>query len=87
MTMTDDKCREVLDIYAVELQDYEDGPLGHCKEMIPKMDVFIDEGRREKFFRWLGFLQGVLWMEGMYTLEELKDHNRPDPDPSIIKVL
>jgi hypothetical protein len=31
----------------------------------------------EKFMRWLGFMQGVLWAEGLYTIEQLKDHNRP----------
>jgi len=30
----------------------------------------------EKMHRWLGFIQGVLWCEGFFTLEELKEHNR-----------
>lgn len=29
----------------------------------------------EKVFKWLGFIQGVLWIMGVYTVEELKDHN------------
>jgi hypothetical protein len=33
--------------------------------------------KREKFMRWLGFMQGVLWNNGIYTLDQLKDHNRP----------
>jgi len=28
-------------------------------------------------YRWLGFIQGVLWASKAYTLAELKDHNRP----------
>lgn len=49
----------------------------HALEMIPKMRVFLDEGRREKVFRWLGFLQGVFWMANIYTVEELANHSRP----------
>jgi hypothetical protein len=26
--------------------------------------------------RWLGFMQGALWMVRAFTLEELKDHSR-----------
>jgi hypothetical protein len=29
-----------------------------------------------KVFRWLGFLQGVLWSQAIFSLEELKKHNR-----------
>lgn len=73
-----DKCREVTARYSKRLKDYEYGPLSHCKTMLPKMEKMLDEGKLEKFFRWLGFMQGVLWVEKLYTLEELKDHNRPD---------
>jgi hypothetical protein len=31
----------------------------------------------EKAFRWLGFVQGVLWTNRVYTLDNLKSHNRP----------
>ena len=49
----------------------------HALGMIPKMRVFLEEGRREKAFRWLGFLQGVFWMANIYTVEELANHSRP----------
>jgi hypothetical protein len=32
--------------------------------------------KREKAHRWLGFIQGVLWMAGAFTLNELKEHSR-----------
>lgn len=35
--------------------------------------------RREKLMRHLGFIQGVLWTVGLYTVEELMHHNMPDP--------
>ncbi len=27
--------------------------------------------------RWLGFIQGVLWANGEYTIDDLKNQNRP----------
>lgn len=52
--------------------------LAHCCGMLDKIEKFVAEGRMEKVFRWLGFVQGCLWSAGFYTLEELKNHNRPD---------
>lgn len=53
------------------------GALAHCHGMIDEMRQFVAEGRMDKVFRWLGFMQGVLWTNGWYTLAELMDHNRP----------
>lgn len=36
--------------------------------------------KREKAHRWLGFIQGVLWLCGVYTLDELKEHSRKCSD-------
>lgn len=30
----------------------------------------------EKAMRWLGFVQGVLWASGVYSIEDMKDDNR-----------
>ncbi len=51
--------------------------LQHCHGMLDKIKTFVEEGRLEKAFRWLGFIQGVLWIQGMFTLKDLKEHNRP----------
>lgn len=51
--------------------------IDHVKEMIGKIRVFLTEGRREKAFRWLGFIQGVFYSLGVYTIEQMADHNRP----------
>jgi len=51
--------------------------LSHCHGMLDKMEQFLDEGRIEKVFRWLGFIQGCLWTTKRYTIEELANHNRP----------
>jgi hypothetical protein len=34
--------------------------------------------RLEKKFRWLGFVQGVLWSLGLQTIEESKKSNMPE---------
>ena len=85
------KVRDVLDLYRVRLtsmgigqDDYPHGDylisqtqaLAHCHRMLCKMEGFIEEQRMDKVFRWLGFVQGVLWSCGVFTLDELKDHNR-----------
>lgn len=36
--------------------------------------------KREKAHRWLGFIQGVLWMAGAFTLNELKEHSHKCSD-------
>ena len=38
--------------------------------------VNAGRSKREKAHRWLGFIQGVLWMAGCFTLDELKEHSR-----------
>lgn len=50
----------------------------HLLEMIPKMITLLDEGKIDKVNRWLGFIQGVLWMLNDFKLEDLKDHNRSE---------
>lgn len=54
--------------------------LAHLFYMLDQMDKFLDEGRMEKFFRWLGFVQGVCWDSACQTLKELKDLNKPELD-------
>lgn len=45
--------------------------------MLDEIDGFCDEGEMGKAFRWLGFVQGALASMGIFTIEELKNHNRP----------
>jgi len=63
--------------------DYDRPPnkieaFNHLLAMIPEMREFLKQGRREKVFRWLGFIQGVLWLGGLFTLDELKNHSKPE---------
>ena len=89
--MTPDKVREVLAIYRKKFEEAGVGKknlraeqsqdnwdrLAHCHGMLDEMDFFIQQNRMEKVFRWLGFIQGCLWSMSVYTLDDLKNHNRP----------
>lgn len=44
----------------------------HVLWMIDKLFEF--EG--DKYNRWLGFIQGYFWTNDIYTIDELKEHNR-----------
>lgn len=93
--MKPEKVQEVINIYrkkfeelGISKKDYphdnsldslEDG-LEHCHSMLDKMENFIKENRMDKVFRWLGFIQGFLWSHNIYTLTELTNHNRKDPE-------
>lgn len=61
-----------------EILDKEIHSLEHCHGMLDEMVKFVHEGRLDKTFRWLGFIQGVLWTNQLYTLTDLKNHNKPD---------
>lgn len=88
--MTPEKVKEVIEMYEKKtaelcvssIQPASD-VISHIYKMCPKVKVFLDEGRIEKAMRWLGFIQGALWVEGVYDIEEMKDHNRPKEDDAI----
>lgn len=44
--------------------------------MLDSIESFIKAGRREKAMRWLGFVQGVLFVVGIFSIEEMANHNR-----------
>ena len=91
--MTPDKVREDISLYRAYFVEHDieeieyhheqivyspQDTLGHCHGMLDKILDFIRAGRIEETFMWLGFIQGCLWAEGVYTIAELQDHNRPD---------
>jgi hypothetical protein len=58
-----------------------DDVLAHCHSMLSGVEKFIatgDKEQRDRALIRLGFIQGGLWVTGQYTVEDLKDHNRPD---------
>lgn len=51
---------------------------GHLLWMCGQIPVFLQEGRREKAMRWLGFLQGALWAYRWRSVEAMKTDNAPE---------
>lgn len=47
----------------------------HALYCCSQIREFIASGHLEKAHRWLGFVQGVLWVSGLYSIEELREHN------------
>jgi hypothetical protein len=39
----------------------------------------IRQGRWSKALRWIGFVQGLVWMGGLCSISEIKTHNRLAP--------
>ena len=58
-----------------------DEQLQHLASMLSRMEDMYDEDP-EKAMRWLGFVQGVLWSQGIYTIDELRIHNT---SPNLMK--
>ncbi len=85
--MTNEKLSEVLEFYYDELDKYEvlyhqhTEPtnsvevLQHVKWMTITAQNFIPD-HVDKAMRWLGFIQGVLFSLGFFTIEELREHSR-----------
>ena len=74
---------KVLQMYCEELEEkgykpeknpYMSGNYAYwmCKEVLswPLEEVW------EKANRWLGFIQGIFWTTGLYSIDEMREHNR-----------
>ncbi|MFA6339203.1 MAG: hypothetical protein WCW87_04095 [Candidatus Paceibacterota bacterium] len=92
--MTDDKIRELIDLYRGELSIFPQvmvpkqmahnnlppsskwDILSHTRFMLDEMEIFLNDGEKEKVIMLLGFVQGCLWSLGVYTIVELERHNK-----------
>lgn len=50
--------------------------LEHVNWMCAEILAALAAGDREKAMRWLGFSQGVLWAQGVYAVNEMREQNR-----------
>lgn len=64
-------------------EHYEYGSLNHCRYMLNKIPIHIDDGKFEKANRWLGFVQGILWAHGYCDIKTMKEHNRDIIDETL----
>lgn len=47
----------------------------HLAWMCDRIIKLAEDGELEKAGRWLGFVQGCLFMYGEYTIDEMRTHN------------
>lgn len=51
--------------------------LNHVRWMLNEIPKMLENPCKiEKINRWLGFAQGVMWIKGFYSIDEMKGHNR-----------
>lgn len=54
--------------------------LNHANWMCVEARKFIRQDRRAKAYRWLGMIQGILWLGGVFSIAELRRHNELPPE-------
>ena len=59
--------------------------ISHLLFMCDEIVKFIDAARMDKAFRWYGFLQGYLWVNGNYSIDQLGKHSMPTPEEEAVK--
>lgn len=50
--------------------------LNHAAWMCEQCRLFLRAGRLAKAYRWIGTIQGILLMNGLFSITELMQHNR-----------
>lgn len=50
--------------------------MNHARWMCDRAEEFMHQNRTAKAYRWIGMIQGILFMGGVFTLAELRTHNR-----------
>ena len=55
--------------------------MNHALWMCEMTRDFLRDGRMAKAYRWVGTIQGILLMNGLFTIMELKGHNRYEFPP------
>lgn len=70
--------KKVCDLYTNKISTIDSvlKDLSHLRDMLVKIHTFTDEDNMDKANRWLGFVQGVFWIKGIYTIDEMRDHNK-----------
>lgn len=63
--------------FTLDREPDDEERMSHLLWMAFEIENLVNEGRTEKAFRWLGFLQGALWTMDICTIPMLKDDNRP----------
>ncbi len=51
--------------------------LSHALFMCSEIERLIGLNEISKANRWLGFVQGIFWAMGVYTINDMRKHNMP----------
>ena len=73
----------IVHLYSVKTEDY-DLTLRHASWMLTEIERMLQEigsceqncRTLEKANRWLGFVQGILFTTGFYTVDQMREHVR-----------
>lgn len=58
-----------------------DQQLNHAHWMCLVCLDFVSQGEIDKAYRWLGFIQGVLWCRHVRSIREMRSDNRSPESP------
>lgn len=64
---------------AIQFEDageHKQAQLQHCRWMCSQIPIFLVDGKVNKANRWIGYVQGIFLTYNVFTLEEMKEHNR-----------
>lgn len=83
--MNKEKILRVVEKYRLRIEDllFQSGrwsgnlKLRHAEGLCRDIRLFAEKNRIEKAIHWLGFVQGILWCEGVYTGVEMAGHLQP----------
>jgi len=86
LEITQERCRRFFENHNIGRKEFPSNEipkspieiLSHCHWMLDEIKNFISQGRIGKAFRWLGFIQGCLWVLGYFSLEEIRGHSRSE---------
>lgn len=48
--------------------------LAHCYFLLGKIETMLKKDKVEEAGHLIGFIQGILWIEGIYNIKQLKAH-------------
>ena len=84
--MTKDQVLRVVKAYKLELGIAEKAPhegtpddteaRRHIAWMCEQIPEFVAQDAMSKVDRWLGFIQGGMWLLGIRTIDQMRDDNR-----------
>lgn len=83
---TDLHLHDLLDAYSKKLKEEHDkiddvldvdrAKFKHLQAMCSLTQDWFDRGESDKANRWLGFIQGAMWLMDVYTIDEMRAHIR-----------